>query len=72
MATKTAVPNGNGTLPRTHTAEIREQKITIAPKRRKTVPKKAEDEGLLSLLCTQICEHQIGELTPQDSRVLSN
>jgi acyl-CoA-dependent ceramide synthase len=60
MATKTAVPNGNGTLSRSHAAEVQEQKVAIAPKRRKTSSKKAEDEGLLASLCTLVCDHQIG------------
>ncbi|KAF2818380.1 longevity-assurance protein-like protein [Ophiobolus disseminans] len=60
MATQTATPNSNGSLSRSHTAEIQEQKIAIAPKRRKASPKKAEEEGLLASLCALVCDHQIG------------
>ncbi|KAF1945581.1 longevity assurance proteins LAG1/LAC1 [Clathrospora elynae] len=60
MATKTTLPNGNGTLAKTHVADIQEQKAPIAPQRRKTLPKKVDDEGLMGSLCTLICEHQIG------------
>jgi len=59
MATKTAQPNGNGNMSRVHAAELQEEKIAIAPKRRKQA-KKVEDEGLVASLCTLVCEHQIG------------
>jgi acyl-CoA-dependent ceramide synthase len=63
MATKTAPPNANGTLNSTHAAELQEQKIAIAPKRRKTSTKKPKDEGLMATLCALVCDHQIGMLS---------
>jgi hypothetical protein len=39
-----------------------------ATKRRKMQPKKAADEGLVAALCTLICEHQIGMVSPSTSR----
>tara|TARA_R110002003_G_scaffold124_6_gene11251 strand:- start:16271 stop:16489 length:219 start_codon:yes stop_codon:yes gene_type:complete len=60
MSTETALPNTNGTLTRAHAAEVQEQKVAIAPKRRKTHPKKPEDEGLMTMLCALVCDHQIG------------
>jgi len=59
MATKAALPNGNGSMSRAHSAELKEQKMAIAPPRRKQA-KKVEDEGLVASLCTLVCEHQIG------------
>jgi acyl-CoA-dependent ceramide synthase len=68
MATKTALPNVNGAMSKAHTAELREQKVTVAPARRKPGSKKAKDEGLLASLCTLVCDHQIG--MPKTSRGL--
>ncbi|KAF1849179.1 longevity assurance proteins LAG1/LAC1 [Cucurbitaria berberidis CBS 394.84] len=60
MATTTTLPNGNGALSSAHAADVHEQKVAVTPKRRKTQPKKVNDEGLLASLCTLVCEHQIG------------
>jgi len=61
MATKTELPNGNGILSRAHAAEVQEQKITAAPKRRKTGFKKVDNQSLFASLCALVCDHQIGE-----------
>ena len=63
MATKTALQNGSPTANGAHTAELHHQKTAAAPKRRKTTPKKVEDEGLGATLCTLISNHQIGMST---------
>lgn len=60
MASKTAPPNGNGALRRTLPEDAQEQKLAVAPRRRKPQPKTPEDEGLMATLCTLICNHQIG------------
>ncbi|KAG9206743.1 sphingosine N-acyltransferase lag1 [Epicoccum nigrum] len=60
MATKTALQNGSVTANGAHTAQVHSEKTAISPKRRKTAPKKVEDEGLMASLCTLICNHQIG------------
>jgi acyl-CoA-dependent ceramide synthase len=67
MATKTVLPNGSDTMSRAHAAEMQEQKVDIAPKRRKTSSRKVEDEGLLVSLCTLVCDHQIGMFPPYSS-----
>lgn len=58
MATTTALHNGASK------AELHNQNTAAAPKRRKPVSKKTEDEGIGATLCTLICNHQIGTLTP--------
>ncbi|KAJ4311370.1 Sphingosine N-acyltransferase lag1 [Neodidymelliopsis sp. IMI 364377] len=60
MATKTELQNGSATVNGASKAQAHDQKSAVAPKRRKTVPKKVEDEGLMASLCTLICDHQIG------------
>ncbi|KAF9701767.1 hypothetical protein EKO04_000905 [Ascochyta lentis] len=60
MATKTALQNGSTTANGATKAQSQDQKMLVAPKRRKVAPKKAEDEGLMASLCTLICDHQIG------------
>ncbi|KAH7091655.1 TLC domain-containing protein [Paraphoma chrysanthemicola] len=60
MATNMKSLNTNGTSNSTHAAEVQEQKIAIAPKRRKTSTKKPKDEGLMATLCALVCDHQIG------------
>lgn len=62
MAHSTELPNGNGGLDKTHTAVMQEHKAAIAPKRRKMHPKKLDDGGLVTSLCTLFCDHQIGKL----------
>lgn len=62
MSTKTTLQNGSVTANSAHKAQLRNQKAAVAPKRRKAVPKKVEDEGLMGTLCTLICHHQIGTL----------
>lgn len=66
MATKTALPNGNVAVNGAHKTQSHDQKMAIAPKRRKTAPKKVEDDGLMASLCTLICDHQIGTLSLGD------
>jgi acyl-CoA-dependent ceramide synthase len=60
MATRTALPSGTEEVSRAHTTDLQEQKVAMAPKRRKTSPKKMENEGLLATLGTLMCDHQIG------------
>jgi|SRR5690242_822751 len=59
MATETALQNGSVTANGAHKAQA------AALKRRKIALKKADDEGLMGTLCTLICDHQIGRLTPR-------
>ncbi len=63
MATKTALQNGSITANGTHKTQLQAQNTAAAPKRRKTAPKKVEDEGLMTSLCMLICNHQIGTIT---------
>ena len=63
MATKTALQNGSVAAKDSHKTQLKDQKTVAAPKRRKTSPKKVEDEGLMASLCTLICSHQIGTAT---------
>jgi hypothetical protein len=67
MATKTALPNRNGTMARTHAADVKEHTVAIAPKRRKTSPRKPEDLGLIASLSAMVCDHQIGMLKRSSS-----
>lgn len=60
MATKTATPHRNGTMARTHAADVKEHKVAIPPKRRKASPRKPEDLGLIASLSAMVCDHQIG------------
>lgn len=63
MATKPALQNGSAAAASgAQKAQPHNQKTAAAPKRRKTTPKKVEDEGLMGTLCTLICDHQIGML----------
>jgi very-long-chain ceramide synthase len=64
MASKTQSPNGsaNGKLENGHAAEVHQHKSAAAPKRRKTPPGKADEQGLLATVCSLICDHQIGRL----------
>jgi acyl-CoA-dependent ceramide synthase len=60
MATKTEMPNCTTELSAAHMAELQQQKAAVAPKKRKTTPKKLEDAGLLATLGQLLCDHQIG------------
>ena len=63
MATHIALQNSSVIANGAHKAQLRDEKTTVTQKRRKTVPKKVEDEGLMASLCTLICDHQIGKST---------
>jgi acyl-CoA-dependent ceramide synthase len=63
MAAKTALQNGSAAASGAHNAQLQGQKAAVALKRRKTISKKAEDEGLLASLCMLISHHQIGMVT---------
>ena len=63
MATNVALQNGSVIANGAHKAQLQDEKTATTVKRRKTIPKKVEDEGLMASLCTLICDHQIGKLT---------
>ncbi|KAH7551202.1 hypothetical protein BM1_10076 [Bipolaris maydis] len=60
MAAKATMTPASGAPQKSRTANIQAEKAPMAPKKRKTQPKKADDEGLLASLCTLISDHQIG------------
>lgn len=63
MATKTALPNGNGMTEKANTAKFQSQKAAVASKRPKTNSKNLQDEGLLATLGSLVCDHQLGAFT---------
>jgi hypothetical protein len=65
MAHKATMPPTSGALEKSHTANTHAENAPTASRKRKTQPKKVEDDGLMASLCTLICNHQIGMPLPQ-------